>query len=116
MDANIQTLKQTIDSLTGNTGDQKTIRENIHSMEQQNKTIAVLKDKLAEATAALLSNSETIALLNRQLNEAPKQKGSPTRTSTVQKSGSPLRIQKPSLKDYEANEYEKIRNFQLNEK
>ncbi len=56
MDANIQTLKQTIDSLTGKTGDQKTILENIHSMEQQNKTIAVLKDKLAEATAALLSN------------------------------------------------------------
>jgi len=54
--------------------------------------------------------------LNRQLNEAPKQKGSPTRTSIVQKSGSPLRIQKPSLKDYEASEYEKIRNFQSNEK
>jgi hypothetical protein len=116
MDANIQTLKQTIDSLTGNTGDQKTIRENIHNMEQQNKTIAVLKDKLAEASAALLSNSETIALLNRQLNEVPKQKGSPKRTSTVQKSESPLRIQRPSLKDSEASEYEKIRNFQSNEK
>lgn len=30
-------------------------------MEQQNKTIAELRDKLAEATASLLSNSDTIA-------------------------------------------------------
>jgi hypothetical protein len=38
-------------------------------MELQNKTIAVLKDKLGEATATLLSNSDTIAYLNRQINE-----------------------------------------------
>jgi archaellum component FlaC len=102
MDANIQTLKQTLDSLTGNTSDQTTtIRENIHSMEQQNKTIAVLKDKLGEATATLLSNSDTIAYLNRQLNETSKQKSSPLRTPTAQKSGSPLRKQNPTLKDFD---------------
>ena len=71
MDANIQTLKQTIDSLTGNTTEQTTtIMNNIHSLEQQNKTIAVFKDKLGEAAATLQSNSDTIAYLNRQLNEA----------------------------------------------
>jgi len=73
MDANIITLKQTIDSLTGgNSVDQKAIRENIQKIEEQNKTITVLKERLAEASAALLSNKETIALLNQQLNDAPK--------------------------------------------
>jgi len=76
MDANIITLKQTIDSLTaGNSGDQKAIRENIQKIEEQSKTITALKERLAEASAALLGNKETIALLNQQLNEAPKQKG-----------------------------------------
>lgn len=61
-DANVITLKQTIDYLTsGNSGDQKTIRANIEKIEEQNKDITILKERLSEASAALLSNKETIA-------------------------------------------------------
>ena len=67
----MQMLKETIDSLNGNTTEQTTtIKNYVINIEQLNKTIVVLKEKLGEAAITLQSNSDTIAYLNRQLNEA----------------------------------------------
>ncbi len=67
----MQMLKETIDSLNGNTTEQTTtIKNYVINIEQLNKTIVVLKEKLGEAAVTLQSNSDTMAYLNRQLNEA----------------------------------------------
>lgn len=67
----MQMLKETIESLNGNTTEQTTtIKNYVINIEQLNKTIVVLKEKLGEAAVTLQSNSDTMAYLNRQLNEA----------------------------------------------
>lgn len=67
----MQMLKETIESLNGNTTEQTTtIKNYVIKIEQLNKTIVVLKEKLGEAAVTLQSNSDTMAYLNRQLNEA----------------------------------------------